>query len=184
MTRDFGGRDRPTWRAGQRLAFVTQAGRRAGLLIAFVIFAALPSLIAVSPIGADLPPLPHRPFSPRPCRPIDLAAFNRGWTDDPRIFRFEGVTFARHRGDADCTGRKGRGDAAYWPSCDFDAPFQVAVLQGRSTAYFAVPPGFTARVEVRPGAIRCTVTSTFDLPLRLAAANAIRSRPAGPPPSP
>jgi hypothetical protein len=169
MTRDYGGQDRPVWRAGRRLEFITWYGGRGGLFIAFVIFAALPTLVAISPIGPSLLPAKHRPFTPRPCQPITEAVFERGWKDDPRTFSFLGVTFARRRGDADCQGRKGFFEKVYWPVCEFDVPFQLAVARGGRTLYYAVPAGYTAVVDARPdAATRCYVTGANEITLRLA----------------
>lgn len=171
MTRDYGGQDRPVWRAGRRLEFITWYGGRGGLFIAFVIFAALPTLVAISPIGPSLLPPRHKPFTPRPCRPIGDAEFNRGWKDDARSFTFLDVTFARRRGDADCQGRKRTFGKVYWPICEFDAPFQLAVTRGGRTEYYAVPAGDTAIVDARPeAATRCYVTGVNEITLRLASA--------------
>jgi hypothetical protein len=164
MARDFGGLDRPRWRPGQRGAFVWAMASRVGLLGGFLIFASLPSLLAISSGGPDRGPAKASAFT-RPCRPITRAEFERGWTEAPRSFTFEGVTFARRRGDADCQGRRAGLGKGYRPACEFDVPYQLAVTAGGVTSYFAVPPGEAASVETKPGIVRCEVTGRNTLPL-------------------
>lgn len=165
MARDFGSLERPRWRPGQRGAFVWWIAGHVGLLVGFLIFAILPTFVAISPIGPDLASRKPPPFATFPCRPISQAEFERGWTEPPRSFTFEGVTFARRRGDADCQGRRARGAKAYHPVCEFDVPYQLAVTAAGPTAYFAVPLGETATVEAKAGQVRCEVTGRNTLPL-------------------
>jgi hypothetical protein len=164
MARDFGDLDRPRWRPGQRGAFVWAMASRVGLLGGFLIFASLPSLLAISSGGPSRRPALAPAFAP-PCRPITRAEFERAWTEPPRSFTFEGVTFARRRGDADCQGRRAGLAEAYRPVCQFDVPYQLAVTVGGLTAYFAVPPGDAASVEAKPGLVRCSVMGRTILPL-------------------
>lgn len=165
MAKDFGGHDRPRWRAGQRLAAAHALGAKVFLGAALLLIASLPIVMPMS--LEDTVIWGHRkPAAARDCRPITQAEFNRGWTDDPRIFTFSGVTFARRRADADCTAAKhglfGVVGEIY-PTCHFDAPFALAVIRGRRTEYFAVPGGFKADVEAAPDATRCRVTAPYDI---------------------
>ena len=165
MARDFGGLARPRWRPGQRAAFVWWIAGHAGLLVGFLIFAVLPTFVAISPIGPDLSGRPAPPFKTVPCGRISRAEFDRGWSAPPRTFTFEGVTFARRRGEANCQGRREGHAKAYHPVCEFNVPYQLAVTAGGPAAYFTVPPGETATVEAKPGSIRCAVTGLNILPL-------------------
>lgn len=168
MTRDFGGRDRPTWRAGRRLELISYLGTKGGLFLGVLLFAVLPTAVAISPIGPELLGAKHRPFRARACQPISEPAFDRGWKEAPRSFTFLGAKFARRRGDADCQGRKAVFGKVWWPVCEFDVPFQLAVTRGGHTIYYAVPPGFTAIVDARPATpTRCFVTGPNTLPLTL-----------------
>src|SRR5436305_5323547 len=105
MARDFGAAAPPRWRRGQRLAVARQWGGQLFLIVCLLLIATLPIAMPLSleqtKIWGHRPPPP-----PRACQPITEADFNRGWTDDPRIFTFSGVTFARHRADADCNSGK------------------------------------------------------------------------------
>src|SRR4051812_30698722 len=164
MVRDFGAADRPRWRSGQRLAFARDVGGKLFLVTALLLIGTLPVAMPLSLEQTRI--WGHgRPPPPRACRTITAADFDRGWHDEARTFTFSGVTFARRRGDADCTSRKhglfGVVGAIY-PTCRFDVPFALAVTRdGGETRYFAVPPGETAVVEAAPDETRCKVTGHF-----------------------
>ncbi|MDB5475907.1 MAG: hypothetical protein JWP49_1418 [Phenylobacterium sp.] len=165
MARDFGGAGPPKWRRGQRLAVARIRGGQLFLLLALLLIASLPLAMPASLEQTVI--LGHgKPAPTRPCQPITEAAFNRGWTNDPLIFTFSGVTFARRRADADCSsGKHGLFGVmgAIYPTCRFDAPYQLAVIDHGRTSYFAVPPGDTAVVEAAPQETRCKVTGRYDI---------------------
>lgn len=165
MVRDFGGATPPTWRQGQRLAVLRLWGGQAFLAVALLLIATLPVAMPLSLEQTVI--LGHRrPPPPRACRTISAAEFDRGWKGEAHSFSFSGATFARRRGDADCTARKhglfGLMGAIY-PTCRFDVPFALAVTRGERTSYFAVPPGSTAVVEAAPDGTRCKVTGRYDI---------------------
>jgi hypothetical protein len=165
MVRDFGGRDAPRWRKGQRYAFLRQRTAQGVLLFALVLMGLLPIAMPAS-LEQTIILGHHATADQGPCRPITEAAFNRGWKDEPYVFTFSGVTFARRRGDADCTSQK-HGlfgvVGAIWPTCSFDTPYQVAVTRGGRTDYFAVPPGYEAKIAAAPEGPRCVVTHRYDI---------------------
>jgi hypothetical protein len=165
VAKDFGAREPARWRPGQRLAVARNRGGQAFLLACLVLIGSLPLAMSVS-IEQMNGKGPSAKAGDAPCPVIDAATFNRGWTEDPLIFTFSGVTFARHRADADCSsGKHGLFGVvgAIYPVCRFDAPFQLAVLDHGRTSYFAVPPGYVAVVEAAPQATRCRVTHRFDI---------------------
>jgi hypothetical protein len=165
MARDFGARDRPRWRRGQRLAAARDRGSQVFLLACLVLIGSLPLAMSVS-IEQMNGKGPGADAAGVPCPPITEATFNRGWAGDPLIFTFSGVTFARRRADADCSaGKHGLFGVvgAIYPTCRFDAPFQLAVIDHGRTSYFAVPPGYIAVVDAAPEATRCRVTHRFDI---------------------
>lgn len=141
MARDFGGEARPAWRPSRRLAFMTYHGARGGLLVGFLMFAVLPTAVAISPIGPELLGEKHRPIAPRRCQAITASAFNQGWKDRPRRFTFLGATFARRRGDADCQGHKAVFGNVWWPVCEFDVPFQLAITRRAARSTTPYRPG-------------------------------------------
>src|SRR5947209_5942088 len=105
MVRDFGGMAPPRWRKGERLAVLRLAGGHLFLVAVVLLIAVLP--IAMPASFEQTVIWGHqKPAPPRDCQTISAAEFNRGWTEDPRIFSFAGVTFARHRADADCSSEK------------------------------------------------------------------------------
>jgi len=165
MVRDFGGAARPTWRKGQRLAVLRLWGGQLFLLAALLLIATLPIAMPLSLEQTRIWGHGRAP-PPRACRTITAAEFDRGWHDEARTFSFSGVTFARRRGDADCSAAK-HGlfgvIGAIYPTCRFDVPFALAVTNGGETRYFAVPPGETAVVEAAPSETRCKVTGHFDI---------------------
>jgi hypothetical protein len=166
MVRDFGGREEPRWRKGQRYAYLRQRTGQGVLLFALVLMGLLP--IAMPESLDEMNIVGRKPGSPigKPCKPIDEARFNRGWGGRPSTFSFSGVTFARRRGDADCSaGKHGLFGVlgAIYPTCRFDVPYQLAVTSGVGTRYYDVPPGYTAVVKAAPDETVCTVTERFDL---------------------
>lgn len=165
MVRDFGGREEPRWRKGQRYAYLRQRTGQGVLLFALVLMGLLPVAMPLSLEQMNV--IGHRPKADSgSCRPISEAEFNRGWTEDPRVFSFSGATFARRRGDADCSaGKHGLFGVmgAIYPTCRFDVPYQLGVTNGGQTRYYAVPPGYTAVVKAAPDGTVCTVTERFDL---------------------
>ena len=164
MARDYGGAEAPSWRRGRRLAFLWTWGSRVILVTGFLVFASLPTMLALSmgnPPGSDELP---KAIVGAPCRAISQAEFYRGWKSGPRTFVFLHATFTRRRGDADCHGRSDR-FASHYPVCEFDAPVQLAVTSEGKHFWFDVGPGATAVIEARPGKARCTVTGRFKMPL-------------------
>jgi len=165
MVRDFGGREEPRWRKGQRYAYLRQRTGQAVLVFALVLMGVLP---VAMPESLEEMNIVGRPGSPigKPCKPIDEAMFNRGWGGRPSTFSFSGVTFARRRGDADCSaGKHGLFGVigAIYPTCRFDVPYQLGVVNGGRTDYYAVPPGYTAVVRAPPEGTRCIVTGRYDM---------------------
>lgn len=160
MTRDFGGRERPRWRRGRRVDYLRDLGGRASLLAGFLIFASLPAMLAIS--GMQPEPAP-RAKGGVDCRRISRAEFLRGWEAPPRTVRYQGVAFARRRGDAECgTGHDGLFGRGF-PACAFSAPVAIGVTLGAHDAYFAVGAGYTAVVEARPEGVRCVVLGVHRL---------------------
>jgi hypothetical protein len=165
MARDFGAKAPPSWRRGQRLATARVRAGQLFLLACLLLIASLPLAMSVS-IDQMSGKGPGGDTGGVPCPPSSEAMFNRGWAGDPLIFTFSGVTFARRRADADCSaGKHGLFGVvgAIYPTCRFDAPFQLAVVDHGRTRYFAVPPGYMAVVEAAPRETRCTVTHRFDI---------------------
>jgi hypothetical protein len=160
MATDFGDQGRPAWRRGQRLAFAGWVGVRIGLAAGFLLFASLPTAIAVSLGDPNGDPVPKAEGGPA-CRRISKAQFFRGWNADPRTIRFQDVAFSRRRGDAFCGMGHDGGFGAHYPVCEFDAPVELAVASGGRDSYFDIGPGYTAVVEVRPTGPRCVVTGRF-----------------------
>ena len=165
MAKDFGGKARPRWRAGERLGVVHEIGGRLFLVATLLLIASLPVAMPASMEQTVI--LGHSKAAPdHACPMITAADFNRGWNDDPRIFTFAGVTFARRRADADCeSGKHGLFGVIgeIYPTCHFDAPYALAVIHGRRTEYFAVPGGFKAVVDAAPDATRCRITGRYDI---------------------
>jgi hypothetical protein len=160
MARDFGGKGRPRWRRGERLLFLYWAAGYAGLIAAFVLFAALPTTMALSLGNPNGDPPPKAEGGPR-CRSISKARFLQGWKEDPHVIHFQGVAFARRRGDIFCGVRREGLMGKRFPVCELDAPVQLGVtLAGRET-YWDVTPGYTAVVEARPDGPRCVVTGRY-----------------------
>ena len=160
MAQDYGGEGRPGWRRGQRLLFLRWAVGHAGLIAGFLLFASLPTAMAVSLGDPNGDPVPKAQGGPA-CRTISKAQFFRGWNADPRTIRFQGVAFSRRRGDAFCgMGHDGRFGAGF-PVCEFDAPVELAVAGGGRESYFDVGPGYTAVVEARAAGPRCVITGLF-----------------------
>lgn len=158
MARDYGGSGPPRWRRGRRMAFLWTWGSRVFLVVGFLIFASLPTMLALSMGGAPEPP-PKPPVGP-PCRPITQAEFYRGYRELPKTFVFLHTTFTRRRGNADCHGRSDD-FAKHYPVCEFNAPVQLSITSGGKHFWFDIGPGITAVVEARPGTARCTVTGRF-----------------------
>ena len=154
MAQDFGGRGRPAWRPGRRMDYLRDLGGRVGLVGGFLIFASLPAMLAVSGMQPAPPPKASGGID---CRRISRAEFLRGWRDPPRTIHYQGIAFARRRGDAECgTGHDGLFGRGF-PACEFSAPVALGVTLGGRDAYFAVGPGYTAVVEARPEGVRCVV---------------------------
>jgi hypothetical protein len=160
MATDFGAKDRPTWRRGQRMAFLRWIGGYAGLVAGLLLFASLPTSMALS-VGDPNGDKPPRAEGGPACPAISKAQFFRGWKAEPRVIHFQGVAFTRRRGDASCgmahDGLIGRS----FPVCEFDAPVELAVAAGGREVYFDVRPGYTAVIEARPDGPRCTITGLF-----------------------
>jgi hypothetical protein len=165
MVRDFGGREEPRWRKGQRYAYLRQRVGQGVLIAALLLIGVLPIAMPESLDEMNVIGKPSK-AERGPCRPISEAEFDRGWGGSPSTFTFSGVTFGRRRGDADCTaGKHGLFGVvgAVYPTCRFDAPYDLAVTDAAGSRYFAVPPGYEAVVAAAPGATRCTVTHRFDI---------------------
>ena len=164
MVTDFGASTRPSWRRGQRWAVARSVGGKPALVVGLLLIASLPTAIPISIEQMNVDKGPSSNPVGKPCRPISEALFNRGWTAPPRTFAFVGATFARRRGDADCSaGRHGLFGLVgpVYPVCEFDAPVELAVTSGGRSAWFDVRPGYTAVVEARPDGARCTITGLF-----------------------
>jgi hypothetical protein len=166
MVQDFGGHAAPRWRKGQRYAYLRLAVGKSVLLGALLIIAVLPIAMPASiDAAAGASANRHDPVG-KPCPRISEADFYRGWTEEPHVFAFSGVSFARRRGDADCHAEKhgllGMMGAIY-PTCRFDQPYQLAVTAGGRTAYYAVPQSYTALVEAPPAGPRCRVSRPYDM---------------------
>jgi hypothetical protein len=167
MAADFGAKGPAKWRRGERISFLYAHVGPLVLLAALMLIGSLPlampyTIEEAAKAGAD----PSGSSAGPPCQPITEAAFNRGWTEDPLIFTFAGVTFARRRADADCSsGKHGLLGVVgpIYPTCKFDAPYQLAVIEHGKTLYYAVPPGHMAVVDAKPGDTRCVVTGHFDI---------------------
>lgn len=161
MARDFGGLDCPTWRRGRRGLFLRYWLGNILLVGGFAAFAAFPTAFALSGGFHSYVPVRLSKDGP-PCREITKAEFERGWTEQPRTFTFGGATFARRRGDADCTAHT---DPLSRPSvvCAFDTPVAVAVAGFGHAAWFDVQPGRSASVEADGRGARCKITGVFRL---------------------
>lgn len=159
MARDYGGSGPARWRRGRRIAFLWTWGSRIFLVLGFLIFASLPTMLALSMGGP--PAAPDKPPVGPPCRAITQAEFYRGWKGGPKTFVFLHTTFTRRRGNADCHGRSD-GIAKHYPVCEFNAPVQLAITSEGKHFWFDVGPGKVAVVEAPPGTARCTVTGRFD----------------------
>lgn len=160
MARDFGGKERPRWRRGERLLFVRWLAGYAMMAAAFVLFAALPTSMVLSlgpPPGQAAP----APQGGPDCRPIPKAKFLQGWTEAPHVIRFQGAAFARRRGDIFCGVRRDGLFGARFPVCELDAPVQLGVTVDGHESYWDVSPGVTAVVEARPAGPRCVVTGRY-----------------------
>jgi hypothetical protein len=161
MVLDYGSPGRPRWRKGQRVAFAMMVAGHAVGLVVFAVLAVLPTLLTNGPGDGPDAEDPARVLRGSPCRAITRAEFERGWTAPPRSFAFDGVTFARRRGDASCVTRS-RGTALI-PVCQFSVPIAVAVSGPRGEAWFDVGVGKAAAVEVAPAGPRCVVTGRAQL---------------------
>jgi hypothetical protein len=161
---DFGAKTRPTWRRGQRLAFVAWVGARVGLVSGFLVFASLPTMMALNDFGPPVADPRTVKIQGKPCRITSAALFDRGWRAPARVIHFEGVAFARRRGDIFCHVRHEGFRGTPYPVCEFDTPYSLAVTKaGAPTAYFEAPPGYTVVVQVKAAGTSCLVTKKFDL---------------------
>jgi len=160
MARDYGSKDPPAWRRGQRFALVRVWAGRAALVAGFLVFASLPTMLAMSMGGAPDPPI--KPAVGRPCPVIDQRTFYRGYPEAPKTFVFLHATFTRRRGHADCQGRSDH-FASHYPVCVFNAPVELAVTVDGQHYWWDVGPGYTAVVEAPPAGPKCTITQRFKL---------------------
>jgi hypothetical protein len=160
VARDYGGAEPPSWRRGRRLAFLWTWGSRVVLVIGLLVFASLPTMLALS-MGGPPEPAPKPPVGP-PCRPITQAQFYRGYREGPKTFVFLRATFTRRRGNAECRGHSD-GLAKHYPVCEFNAPIELAVTAAGKHYWYDVGPGYSAVVEAPPGGPRCTITGRFRL---------------------
>lgn len=160
MARDFGGNGRPRWRRGERLFFLRWLGGFAAMGAAVVLFATLPTTMALS-VGEPPSQAAPAPKDKPACRPISKAKFQQGWSKDARVIHFQGVGFARHRGDIFCGVRRDGLFGKYFPVCELNAPVQLGVLVDGRETYWDVTPGYTAVVEGRPDGPRCVVMGRF-----------------------
>lgn len=160
MGQDFGSRAAPVWRRGQRLAFLWSRLTQAGLVAGLLMFASLPTSIALSMRGGGGGPPP--PVG-APCRPIDRARFERGWAKPAHSFSFYGAAYARRTGDVFCYVLR---DGLFGPRhavCEFTTPTELAVTVGGRTSYFDIGPGLTVVTDVRADGPHCVVAGRFRL---------------------
>ncbi|HEV2530554.1 hypothetical protein [Phenylobacterium sp.] len=161
MARDYGGVDLPRWRRGQRGLFLRHWISQILLVGGFLVFAALPTAFAISGgFHSDKPNFETQAPGP-PCREIGEAEFDRGWNDPPHRFSFGAATFARRRGDADCTARAPGGVGPAFATCNFDAPWAIAATFDGKTRWWSVAGGYSATVDARRSGLTCRVTGKF-----------------------
>jgi hypothetical protein len=160
MARDFGGEGRLRWRRGERLLYLRWAAGHVGLVAAFGLFAALPTTMALSLGNPNGEPPPKAAGGPV-CRAIAKAKFLQGWREDPHVIHFQGVAFARRRGDIFCGVRRDGMFGRTFPVCELDAPVQLGVTRAGRESYWDVTPGYTAVVEARADGPRCVVTGRY-----------------------
>ena len=160
MARDFGGGGRPRWRRGERLLFLRWLGGYAVMATVIVLFAALPTTMSLS-LGEPPSQADAAPKDKPACRPISKEKFLQGWKKDARVIHFQGVGFARHRGNISCGVRRDGLFGNYFPVCELNAPVQLGVIvEGRET-YWDVTPGYTAVVEGRADGPRCVISGRY-----------------------
>lgn len=164
MARDFGAKERPRWRPGDRWASVRFVAARAALIAGFLVFASLPTMFAMSMGSPPDPDEMPKTIVGQPCPTITQAKFYRGYREAPKTFVFLHATFTRRRGHADCRGRSDQ-LASHYPVCEFNAPVELAVTLDGKHYWYDVGPGYTAIVEARPTGPRCTITGRFNLML-------------------
>lgn len=161
MAKDYGGVDRPRWKAGQRGLFLRHWISQILLVAGFIVFASLPTAFALSGgFHSDKPDFDPKALGPA-CREITEAEFNKGWKKPPQRFHFGDATFDRRRGDADCTTRAPGGIGPPYATCSFTAPFEVAVVFEGARKWWDVGAGNSATVDARRSGLTCRVTGRF-----------------------
>jgi hypothetical protein len=160
MARDFGGGGRSRWRRGERLDVLRRIGGYVAMAAVFVLFAALPTTMTLS-LGQAPGPVAPAPADRPACRAVSKAKFLQGWTEPAHVIHFQGVAFARRRGDIFCGVRRDGLFGRTFPVCELDAPVQLGVVIAGRESYWDVGPGWTAVVEARPDGARCVVTGRY-----------------------
>lgn len=96
------------------------------------------------------------------CPEVRGAAFRLPVKPD-RLFDFDGVSFGRRFGQADCSAiaRKSALGVGYEVLCQFSGPAVLSVRTARGMAYFEPGSGRAASVFVRDGAARCVLSSPY-----------------------
>lgn len=100
-----------------------------------------------------------------PCQALAPAAYARQWFKATKAFEWDGATFARGAGHADCqdvTNGGGKGFGVH-PVCQFTSPQVIAVTTGKGVFYFTPGLGKPATVTVQHGIPSCVATSEFTL---------------------
>ena len=98
-----------------------------------------------------------------PCPTISRAAFNAGQPAAAKTFEFNGATFTRQFGHANCSvvATKGGMGLGSYPVCQFASPALLAVTTKRGVFYFGPGLGRKASVKVRDGVPACVMAAPY-----------------------
>jgi hypothetical protein len=98
-----------------------------------------------------------------PCPTISRATFNAGQPPAAKVFDFNGATFTRQFGHANCSvvATKGGMGLGSYPVCQFSSPALLAVTTKRGVVYYGPGLGRKASVSVRGGLPACVMAAPY-----------------------
>jgi hypothetical protein len=117
------------------------------------------------------------------CPTMAKDAFLIGRHKSPRKFEYQGVSFYRHAGYADCASiymDGGRSDRFY-PVCQFTSPIQLMIRTRKGDWYFEPGPGRQATVSTANDIPRCVLAAKISVATVKGTGLSRRSSPPGAP---